>query len=687
VLIPLTIVLSAFLLFQIQLITAKWVLPWFGGSPSVWTACMLFYQSMLLFGYLYAHFLTAKFSPRAQSIIHSGLLFLSLAWMGWLTKIWANPVLPAGTWKPDGTEEPLVTILLLLLMSIALPFLLLSSTSPLIQKWKTLNSGSSFADSTYRLYAISNIGSLVALITYPVLLEPNLTVKIQSQSWAFGYVLFAVLSGAAAFQISKHLRSIPEIPPSSTAVKISRYSLWTGLSACGSLMLVATTNQICREVAVVPFLWILPLAIYLLTFILCFERKRFYSRAVFHLLLIPVILLAVIVLSNGVNVPILIQVLTFSVVLFITCMICHGELYRCKPPAEHLTAFYVCVAGGGALGGLFAALVAPLIMAGFWEFHLGLWLTACLLMLALLVDRNSWIRSGITGSTRSVLVVGVLGALAFVLIHQILDDVRGSVYASRNFYGVLTVLKEDVGTNSERFTLRHGRIRHGYQFTKPKRQMIPTSYYNIKSGVGWALHNLRSVGPVHIGAIGLGVGTIAAYGKQGDRFRFYEIDPDVAALAQSQNNFFRYLTKTPADVAVILGDGRISLERESRNGSQNFDLLVIDAFNSDSIPAHLLTKEAMEVYLHHLKKHSGVLAFHISNRFLDLKPVVSGNAQQFGLKVFLIESGSETDVALGSTWMLLTQQIGSSNDSKPGRVVYWTDDFHSILPILKWKVD
>jgi spermidine synthase len=685
VLIPLTIVLSAFLLFQIQLITAKWVLPWFGGSPSVWTACLLFYQSVLLFGYLYAHLLAKKFSPRTQAIIHSGLLFLSLGWMAWLSKIWANPVLPASTLKPDGTEDPLVAILFLLLMSIALPFLLLSSTSPLIQKWKSLNSESSAA-SAYRLYAISNIGSLLALITYPVLVEPNLTVRIQSHLWTFGYALFAILSVVTAFQISKRLWFMPDILSSSAVPHITQYALWTGLSACGSLMLVATTNQICREVAVVPFLWILPLAIYLLTFILCFERKQLYSRAIFHLLLIPVILLAVIVMSNGVNVPILIQVLTFSLVLFVSGMICHGELYRSKPPAENLTAFYVCVAAGGALGGLFAALVAPMIMKGFWEFHLGLWMTACLMVIALLADSNSWIRSGIKGRTRSILVAGALGALAFVLIHQILDDLRGSVYSSRNFYGVLTVLKEDVGTSSERFTLRHGRIRHGYQFTNPKRRKIPTSYYNIKSGVGWALHNLRSVGPVHVGAIGLGVGTIAAYGKTGDRFRFYEIDPDVAALAQSQNTYFQYLINSPADIDVVLGDGRVSMEREARNGSQNFDLLVIDAFNSDSIPAHLLTKEAMEVYLHHLKKPSGVLAFHISNRFLDLKPVIFGNAERFGLKAFAIESGSETDVALASTWLLLTQS-GESKNGKSDRVIYWTDDYHSILPILKWKVD
>ncbi|MGH9857117.1 MAG: ferrichrome ABC transporter permease, partial [Acidobacteriota bacterium] len=258
---------------------------------------------MLLIGYLYAHFLAGKFSPRAQAIIHSGLLFLSLGWMAWLGKTWASPVLPATTSKPDGTEEPLVAILLLLLMSIAIPFLLLSSTSPLIQKWKSFNTGSSSA-STYRLYAISNIGSLLALITYPVLFEPNLTVKIQSHMWTSGYALFAILSVVTSFQSSKYIRSIRDVPPSSASPHVAQYALWTGLSACGSLMLVATTNQICREVAVVPFLWILPLAIYLLTFIFSFERKQFYSRGVFHLLLIPVILLAVIVLSKGVNAPI-----------------------------------------------------------------------------------------------------------------------------------------------------------------------------------------------------------------------------------------------------------------------------------------------------------------------------------------------------------------------------------------------
>jgi hypothetical protein len=372
-------------------------------------------------------------------------------------------------------------------------------------------------------------------------------------------------------------------------------------------------------------------------------------------------------------------------------MICHGELYRFRPDPEHLTAFYVSLAAGGALGGFVSAVIAPAVMNGFWEFHLGLWLTAIVTVAALLSDKNSWMqdRARNRPSLKRVVQLTILiVALGYFLRHQIVYDLQGSVFTTRNFYGVLTVLKEDEGTLSEKFTLRHGSIRHGYQFTAPRRQMIPTSYYGEHSGVGIALQEIGKPRPIKVGVIGLGVGTLAAYGKEGDVFRFYEIDPDVRDLAQSE--YFHFLNLSAARTDVILGDARISLEQELNSGSQEFDLLAIDAFNSDSIPAHLLTSEAMEIYLKHLKKDTGVVAFHISNRFLDLAPVVSGNAKRYGLDTIPIDSNSEKDVELGSLWILMTKDpffLGDRERMERSDSVAWTDNYHSIFPLLKWSVD
>lgn len=618
-------------------------------------------------------------------MIHISLLVLSLVAMGTLFTIWSNPILPDHGWKPDGLQEPVPSILTLLLLSIGFPFLLLSSTSPLLQKWMSLNPHST----PYKLYAVSNAGSLLALLSYPFLFEPNLSVRVQSLIWSAGYVLFTVCSVLTATKRPGRIPSIGTEESNSSPPASSQYALWIGLSGCGVLMLLAVTNQVCREVAVVPFLWIVPLAIYLLTFILCFEQPRIYSRTVFHLILIPVIVLSLIVITNGVDVPILYQIVTFTVVLFVCCMICHGELYRMKPKTEHLTHFYVSIAAGGAVGGTLSAIAAPLIMKGFWEFHLGLLLTAFLAVMALHADDNSWIHRYGSRRTRAIRITLPLVVLAVVLAHQIVREMQGSVLNVRNFYGVLTVLKENEGTKGESYTLRHGRIRHGYQFTDAKRRMTPTSYYAIRSGIGRTLKDFASVkDPIRVGIIGLGVGTIAAYGRAGDTFRFYEIDRDVADLAQSAGNYFHFLAWSPAETKVILGDGRISLEREANQGSQNFDVLAVDAFNSDSIPAHLLTQEAMEIYLYHLKKPSGILAFHISNRFLNLKPVVLGNAQRFGLRARMIESTSESDVELASTWLMLSPEKGRPpSDLLQSNFIYWTDDYHSILPILEWSVD
>ena len=646
---------------------------------------MLFYQMFLLLGYAYAHWLATKNNPKSQWGIHSFLLLASALTMLITGLIWNQPVLPDSSWKPQGASEPVTSILQLLAVSIGLPFLLLSSTSPLLQKWVTFES----ERAPYGLYALSNFGSLLALITYPFVIEPNITLQKQAIFWSAAYTLFVATSFYCAVRMNRVIafRKWNVIVPSRPAPESARmpYILWIGLSACGSLLLLATTNQLCRDVAVMPFLWVLPLTIYLLTFILCFEG-RFYSRLVFQFLLIPLIVLAYIILNSGVDAAILYQVIAYNIVLFGTCMICHGELYRSRPGTDSLTAFYMCIAAGGALGGVFAGIIAPAILKGFWEYHLALWLTAFLMVAALLHDRTSWIHKG--AGVMRVLQIGVgLGALAVLLLRQISEDVEGSLLMKRNFYGVLTVLKEDAGTKSENYSLRHGRIRHGYQFTKQERQMIPTSYYGVNSGVAFAIQSLRNLNrPLRVGVVGLGVGTIAAYGQSGDVFRFYDIDRDVAKLAKSEGGFFHYLSKSQAEIEIILGDGRITLESEAATGSQNYDLLAIDAFNSDSIPAHLLTREAMGVYLSHLKRPFGILALHVSNRFVDLQPIVFGLAKQFQLQAAEIDAKADTDVELASTWILIMFQMPPSLSAKQQeRTILWTDNYHSILPVLKWN--
>ena len=644
---------------------------------------MLFYQIGLLLGYLYAHWTASKQTPLQQFRIHATLLIASGILLAITTMFWNQPILPGPKWKPDGSSAPAPAILKLLAVSIGFPFLLLSSTSPLVQKWTSL-----VRTNPYRLYALSNLGSLLALITYPFVVEPAFSLQTQSGIWTAGYALFLVLSFLCASRMRNFQPAQIRREAIQNVLQAKRpYSLWIGLSACGSLLLLATTNQLCRDIAVIPFLWVLPLTLYLLTFILCFDTPGSYSRLIFHITLIPLIVLAYVVLSGGVDISILHQILVFSAVLFCACMICHGELYRSRPDEEHLTSFYLCIAAGGALGGLFSGVIAPYVMKGFWELHLGLWLTAFLTAAALLQDRTSWIHRG-PALLRILQIMAVLVALAFLLLHHVQEDLRGAVQTRRNFYGVLTVLKEEQGTKGENYSLRHGRIRHGYQFTNPERRKTPTSYYGVNSGVALAIESLRNLKrPLRIGVVGLGVGTIAAYGQKGDEFYFYEIDRDVADLA-SGPEYFHFLNESAAEVQVILGDGRIAMEREAVGSSPELDLLAIDAFSSDSIPAHLLTAEAVEVYLKHLKRPYGVLAFHISNRFLDLEPVIFGLADHFKLHAAIRDARADRDVELASTWMLLMFEMPDKLQlPKPEEKILWTDDYHSIFPILKWTND
>jgi len=689
----LTIFISAFLLFQVQPLIGKYILPWFGGGPAVWTTCMLFFQVLLLAGYAYAHVVGTRLVQRKQVVVHTLVIAAALLFL---------PILPSGRWKPEGGDDPIWGILVLLSVGIGLPYFILSTTSPLLQAWFSLTH---LGRSPYRLYALSNAGSLLALLSYPFVVEPNLALKTQATVWSLGFGVFAVLCVYCALRTwnvsARNEQLVPEEeagaareaqqPPGPGA-----RLLWLALPACGSVMLLAVTNQMCWDVAVVPFLWIVPLSLYLLSFILCFHSERWYIRPVFWALLVLSMVGMTLLLFRGVHVPIQLQVIGFSTGLFVCCMVCHGELARLKPRPRYLTSFYLMVAAGGALGGIFVTLVAPLVFSTYLELHVGMWACCALAMAAFWYQKRPhryWTRSWWARLCLPAFVLALL-VLGEALRREANRTLRGSVSLSRNFYGVLRVMAY-CRDDPERFhyTLQHGRILHGTQFVSEPRRRRPITYYAAESGLGLAmLHRPRKSG-LRVGVIGLGTGTIAAYGKEGDHISFYEINPEVKRLATSR---FTYLAESKAKCDVVLGDARLSLERQ---GPQHFDVLALDAFTSDAIPVHLLTREAFEIYLRHLKP-DGIIVVHTSNRYLDLLPVVDAMAEHFGLQVAVIhyyETEEDKKVEIYScTWVLVTrnEQFLQSKavqaakgeeeeEEEPRRVSLWTDDYSNLFQILK----
>ncbi|MEX0678655.1 MAG: fused MFS/spermidine synthase, partial [Pirellulales bacterium] len=683
-----------FLLFQVQPLIAKVILPWFGGGPAVWTACMLFFQVLLLCGYSYAHLVSSRFPPRALAAVHLALLLGSL---------WLLPVTPSQAWKPSGGEMPVARILGLLVFTIGLPYFLLSTTGPLLQDSFRRETGRT----PYRLYALSNIGSLLALVTYPFVFEPRFTLRTQVLAWSGGYVLFVALCGWCAVAFVRVWQPAAAGAAASTPAEaaaprpaIKTVLLWLALAACGSVMLLATTNQICQEVTAVPFLWVLPLSLYLFTFIICFDHERWYHPGVFVVLLVAAVLSACYAMWEGNSLMIWWQLAIYSATLFVCCMVCHGELVLSKPAPQYATLFYLMVAGGGAVGGILVAIVAPLVLRGFWEFHIGLVATVTLAIIASVARSKTS-----TNIPRGVLIGGGALALALAVSIGLVVGRSGAVTqrtleSARNFYGVLRVnLEESSHTdNGPLRELIHGSIQHGFQFLDPDKKNWPTTYYGRPSGVGLAIehHPRRSaLNPddraLAIGVVGLGCGTLAAYGIKGDHLRFYEINPEVVRLS---DKYFTYRQDTPAEVEVVLGDARIKLEQELADGRpQKFDVLVIDAFSSDSIPMHLLTRQSVDLFLKHLQP-DGLLCVHISNRFLDLAGVVIGIARELGYPCVMIENDEDVSQGLNvASWVILTcnweflADPATSGVSAPcwpvkGEPVVWTDDYGSLFQVL-----
>ncbi len=679
----LTIFTGAFLLFLVQPLIGKYILPWFGGGTGVWTTCILFFQLLLLGGYAYAHFTTRWLRPRAQVILHLILLGAALSLL---------PITPGDSWKPNQSGDPTLRILGLLAMSLGLPYFVLSSTGPLLQHWFSRTHPNV---SPYRLYALSNVGSLLALLSFPFFFETHFTRSIQAGLWGWGLVIYVAGCGGCALKFWRRPRT--ENPSSlNNAVAVGTASaptsvnrlLWLLLPACASLLLLAVTNKICQEVAVIPFLWVLPLALYLLSFIICFDNPRWYLRSVFGPALIAVLWGIGWLLIQGQTVSILKQIGIYSAGLFICCMICHGELYRLKPDPRYLTGFYLMIAAGGALGGIFVALIAPLIFSDYFELQWGLLL--CGLLFVFLYTRHQI--PGRFQRWQVPLCVGLSVALvmfAIVLWRQAHSSGGLTTYQSRNFYGVLKVVRHNNDNPELRYVeLYHGATLHGRQFTDPSRAAGPTTYYGEDSGIGLALQAL-SGDPRRLGIVGLGAGTLASYAHAGDFVHLYEINPEVQKLATGT---FTFLSNCPATMEITLGDARLSLEKEP---PQEFDLIALDAFSSDAIPVHLLTKEAFDGYERHLKTN-GTIAVHVSNRYLNLEPVVINLAQRGNFKVSVIDCVITPDKwwNVPSVWILLSRNEELNNSTvirdaarppqnQPGKVPLWTDDFASLAQILR----
>jgi hypothetical protein len=694
----LSIFTSAFLLFEVQPMISRFILPFFGGTPAVWSTVQLFFQVFLTGGYAYAYWLISRISVKKQARVHITILLMSLALVVALGFLWPSPVTPGDSWKPSGVDTPVLDIFKLLLVAVGLPFFLLSTNSPLMQAWF---SRSLPGRSPYRLYALSNIGSLLGLLAYPFLIEPNLTLRAQGWMWAGGYLLFTVLAGFTAFKTARSKTKVPEVSPTTAPIPAnanpSRRSqvLWVLFSALGTTLLLAVTSQITQEVAAIPLLWVLPLSIYLITFILIYGNERWYSRKIFGVLMIAVSI-AFLWSLMSVDGNFIARTAACCFFLFVSVMICTSETYRLRPDPSHLTRFYLMTSIGGALGGVFVTLVAPVVFKGYWELIIAFGLILAL-VLALFVTRKST-----SQELRNRFIFNIMISLTILLVggfslYGLLGrNTYGDVFQGRNFYGVVRVKEVNPGDPVwQGYNVSHGVTIHGMQFSAPGMRNIPTTYYARQSGIGLAIMNNPKYGRgMHVGLLGLGIGTLTAYAQPGDDYRFYEINPIMVDLAEGQGGYFSFVSDSPATKTVILGDARISLENElATNGSNNFDLLVLDVFSSDSVPVHLITKEAFEIYLKNLAP-GGILAANISTRYLNLVPVMWQLSQYYHLNMVVIPTEGDGKIASPSLWVLMSpspdllQVPAIAERAFPMQgystnVPLWTDDFSNLFQILR----
>jgi spermidine synthase len=627
---------SAFLVFLVQPMVGKRILPWFGGAPAVWSLCLAFYQSALFCGYAYAHGLVRFASPGLQVGVHAALLAAACL---------ALPVLPGDAWRPTGVDRPTLDVLLLLLAHVALPFVALAATGPLVQAWWAQRHP---LRSPYPLYAVSNAGSLLALLAYPFVLEPRLPLSVTGTGWSIAFVatgVAVVACAALAWRARSGIDGAGARVPPHAPTPPARLLAWIALPGLAVVVLMGVTNEMTLDAASVPFLWILPLGTYLLTFILSFASERFQRRGAFAVLTGVAFLATagaplwrdLAGLSPGADFfSFAIQIPAYCLLLFGVGMLLHGELHRLRPAPERLTTYYLCVSGGGALGGVAVGLGAPAVFDDYYELPVGLALAAAAFLASRAVDPQSRLHYAAPSRWRwaviAPLAVGLLAGAALT------DRTEGLIHRERSFFGVLRVT-DAKGDGPVWRRLTSGTTVHGVQIQQAGRTRLPTSYYGRATAVGLWMTRRLTERPLRVGVVGLGVGTLATYGLPGDSFRFYEIDPAVVRIARD-DGLFSYLRESPAEVEIVLGDARLSIEREQREGiGQRFDLLVLDAFASDAIPVHLLTREAFEIYASALAP-DGLLAVHVSNRHFDLMGLVARQGFAVGRPSLVVETAN-----------------------------------------------
>jgi hypothetical protein len=662
--------LGSFLLFLVEPIAAKQLLPVLGGSAAVWINCLVFFQTALLCAYLYAHWL----SRSSQWTLHSLLLLLaSIAAIVWAVRSYGVGI---------GAEHPIATVFVALGAWIGLPFLMLGATSPLLQVWWARIEASGVP---YRLFALSNLASLLALALYPSLIEPHFTLKMQRAGWAFGFALFAILSTALTWKTrSAQSASGPINIEEDASVPMSPLShklLWVLLPMGAAMQLSAVTSYLTANIAAIPLLWILPLAVYLITLILAFQFPHLLPRGlVTRLLIVMLGGLAYMLSKTDVSIPMRISILFSLIEVLVSCYFCHSEAVVLRPKrTSESTLFYLLFAAGGALGSFVIGIASPLVFR--FNYDLGLTFLVTALLAFIVTWKEGWNQRMLWA------VASIMMAVLVSWLHIAYQ--RETIAAVRNFYATLRVRQHHGYPGSVMRTLTNGTIQHGTQyFGTEQLRRTPTTYYAEDSGVGLAIRFCCEGHSRRIGVIGLGAGTLAAYGRPGDTIRFYEINPAVPPIAQ---NVFTYLRDSGAHIDIVDGDGRLSLVREE---PQRFDVLVVDAFSGDAIPLHLLTTQAVALYRKHLAP-GGILAFHISNQHVDLEPPITLLARAAGMEAVRVASGPKDEIGeFGATWMLLTEDAAflarpevaahaHTASDKPGLKV-WTDDYSSLLPVLHW---
>jgi spermidine synthase len=662
-----TAFLSAFLLFLVEPMAAKRLLPLLGGSSAVWLTCLVFFQTTLLLGYLYAHWLNRSTFTRDRQRLYIVLLALAAATL----------TLPAFLKSINVTTHPVTTIFATLATTIGLPFLLLASTSPLLQVWLARREGGPV---WYSLFALSNTGSLLALLAYPTLVEPHLTLRLQRTLWSFGFLAYAILCVILARQAHSNAPPPPQIESNASATSHAVKWLWFLLPMAAAMQLSAITSHLTVNIAAIPLLWILPLTTYLLTFILAFEFPALYRRGIVIRLLVLMLASLGYALSKAeTSFPIAVNILFFLAELFFACLFCHAETYALRPQRRsETTFFYLLIAAGGAAGTFFIGIASPLLFSANYDLPITFLLTA---VLALVVTWSDGWPQRLLWSTASILLLGLL-----VMLHN--GYKHEAIFLARNFYGTLRVKQTSTPAQSAPVRmLLNGTIQHGTQLFASGKTRIPTTYYAPDSGVGLALLHCCEGHNRNVGVVGLGAGTLAAYGNLGDRIRFYEINPLVQPIAQ---NLFTYLRDSEARITFADGDARTSLASEP---AQNFDVLVVDAFSGDAIPLHLLTTQAIALYRRHLTP-TGILAFHVSNQYLNLAPEIAQLATSANMTARVVESpANDSRGAYRSTWVLVSNNTAFFDRPDIAAVALpvdpitglrtWTDDYSSLLPILR----